>query len=345
MFLTRKSCLKLLCFFFPSLPVSALAISLDDFIVLPNGAEAQYCTNDGTGGFSCANLGITYSASAGGVTGASGDFDSDKVIDFVAILDEADAEFCKGDASGMNFDCVSIGIAFDGSTGGIAATSGDFDNDGNLDLFVAPDFVSPVQFCAGDGGGGFSCASIGETFNSNVGGIAATAGDFDKDGSLDVVVVGDNLQIQLCLGDGSGGFSCDGIGVTFADGLFGQAAATADFDEDGNLDFIAVFNDLESNLCLGDGEGAFSCSGIGESFSGGDALGADVADFDDDGHADFVVVWDSAIPQLCLGDGDGAFSCSPFGAAFPSTGRGMVVMADDYREVFFYSGYEGSSSE
>jgi len=66
-----------------------------------------------------------------------------------------------------------------------AAASGDFDEDGHLDLALV-NFNDPsVSIFIGDGTGGFA---VGKHYAVHVGGAAAAVADVDGDGHLDIVV-------------------------------------------------------------------------------------------------------------------------------------------------------------
>jgi hypothetical protein len=160
-------------------------------------------------------------------------------------------------------------------------------------------------------------------------------GDFDNDGDLDYI-----------MGDGASGgdiFFFEKIGsnnqfaspIAVAGGSAGNLPmdmAVADFDEDGNLDFVmSYYLSYDCGLYLG------NCGGAEENdcdlrFTGPDpddltvdhelientapylSAGADAADFNNDGHADFVIApfpsrQSSGEPfYVNLGDGHGNFT-------------------------------------
>jgi hypothetical protein len=89
--------------------------------------------------------------------------------------------------------------------------------------------------------------------------------------------------------------------------------AVADFNEDGNLDFILTqYNTIDCVLFTGDGEFGFTRSLIPDS-APEYSIGADAADFNNDGHVDFVAAPymsydDSEYFYVNLGKGDGTFT-------------------------------------
>ncbi|WP_181418485.1 FG-GAP-like repeat-containing protein, partial [Phyllobacterium leguminum] len=119
---------------------------------------------------------------------------------------------------------------------------GDFDNDGNLDVAVVHD--KNLQVYLGNGQNGFSPASGGTTAPGNAPGTyyRSAAGDFNKDGNLDLVVPDGqrNGNVWVLLGDGQGNFQPNPANFPVqSKDRYAASTAVADFDGDGNLDFAA----------------------------------------------------------------------------------------------------------
>jgi hypothetical protein len=168
----------------------------------------------------------------------------------------------------------------------------DFDNDGDLDLFVALR-DAPNMLFRNDGG---RFVSVGESM-----GIAdprRTVGavwfDIDGDGDLDVFVANQN-------GDLNGLFRNDGtkfvdVGGTLGMDAAGRAATSgsngpsvADYDGDGDLDlFVASYG--PNLLYRNEGNGRFTEVAASAGVAGGDlATPSRWGDFDNDGWADLYV--------------------------------------------------------
>ena len=135
-------------------------------------------------------------------------------------------------------------------------------------------------------------------------------GDFDNDGVLDFIMgMGySNRPREVYLYPG-----LDSTPIMIGEwtqGRYPMDMAVADFDEDGNLDFVLTqYQTHNSELYLGDGDLNFARSILND-VSTYNCVGADSADFDNDGHADFVSVpWygENEI-YINLGDGTGAFA-------------------------------------
>ena len=157
-------------------------------------------------------------------------------------------------------------------------------------------------------------------------------GDFNNDGELDYV---------MALGNGSGEifvFPKLGPGPQFGPAIFvgrlqegGNPTdiAVADFNGDGNLDF--VLNYLISPNCglyLGDGEFGFEYRLVANASPHFYSIGLDAADFNNDGRADFVTGPNFKEPfHVMLGNGDGTFEPVPLhGTA--SNGFAGIAAAD-----------------
>jgi hypothetical protein len=244
--------------------------------------------------------------------GVDEDGDADIVI---AALSEPN-RVCLG-AETVVFDCTNVSSDM-GRTWDVAL--GDVDNDGDLDAVFANDLVSNRnQVCLGDGVGGFACHDIGDAHQS----VGVALGDVDQDGNVDAVFANyGTADSEVCLGNGNGAFFCDPIGVEPA----GQDVALGDVDGNGTLDAVFANSNIvtgftDNRLCRGDGNGVFTCSGIGEGTY--NSFGLDLADIDNDGDLDAVFAAFDDPSRVCLGTGTGAFFCADL--APPRQTRGIAI--------------------
>jgi hypothetical protein len=226
-----------------------------------------------------------------------------------------------------------------GDTGfGLGATAGDYDNDGDLDVYVSN--FGPNVLYRNNGNGTFTDITK-ETDVDN--GFQVGAGvnflDMDKDGDLDLFVssyidfsyerhvpntiggfpsyvgprVYPNMPNALYRNNGNGTFTDVSEASGVAEHLgSGMGTICCDYDNDGDTD-IFVANDMAGDfLFANDGTGKFEevglMAGIAYDINGDEmgSMGVDSGDYDNDGSLDFYVTSyqeQSAILFRNLGDG------------------------------------------
>ena len=162
-----------------------------------------------------------------------------------------------------------------------AVITADINGDAYPDVLAAADtaFVTLL----GNGDGTFSSTPPLDYVYTE----ALTAGDFNRDGKIDVAVNADGLGGYLSVFNGKG----DGTyaGRKQYDGPGGNELLTADLDEDGRLDLLGVDSDYPGlHAIRGYGDGTF---GLGRSYEMGTAP-AEVraGDLNNDGRPDLVIV-------------------------------------------------------
>lgn len=207
-----------------------------------------------------------------------------------------------------------------GDTGfGLGVAAGDYDNDGDLDIYV--NNYGPNVLYRNNGDGTFTdvTAKAGLA-NGNKVGAAAHFLDMDKDGDLDLFVANyidftyQNHLVRTSKGipkyagpmdfppmpndlfrnNGDGTFT----NVSIASGIakhkgWGMGGICADYDNDGDTD-IHIVNDVYANfLFKNDGTGKFEevalITGLAYDIHGDDqgSMGVDCADYDNNGWLDF----------------------------------------------------------
>ena len=236
---------------------------------------------------------------------------------------------------------------------GIGVATGDYDNDGWVDLYVTR--FGPNQMFRNLGDGTFMDVSAVSGTDDASWGAPATFLDYDRDGFLDLFV-GNYLAYTLethtqcyapsgvadyCAPEsglpqtnvlyrnqGNGTF----VDVTAIAGLardFGPALgnATADFNNDGWIDLFVANDQMENQLWINQQDGTFhnmallSGAALG---AGGNAkadMGVDAGDFDNDGDEDlFITELTGQGSTLYVNDGMGLFEdlSAPRGIRGPS---------------------------
>lgn len=211
------------------------------------------------------------------------------------------------------------GLKGNGYSMGVAA--GDYDNDGNVDLYVTG--YGSNHLYRNTGGGAFTDVSVTAGVAGNGWSTSAAWLDYDRDGRLDLFVVryldwdfekgailcGDSRGTRAyCHPDNfkgvanllfhqkpNGTFEEVGSRAGIADPSGkGLGVAVADFDNDGFPDVFVANDSVRQSLYHNMGNGTFEDVAVGagagydedgKTYAG---MGVDAADFDNDGYVDLV---------------------------------------------------------
>ncbi len=189
---------------------------------------------------------------------------------------------------------------------------GDLNGDGKGDLFVRNRTTHGAMVLPGNGAGGFrtpigkSAAYAGYTW-------LTAAGDFDKDGTADLVARDSRKRLVLLPGTGRGTFGKPRvIAPTWT---YHRPYGVGDFDKDGRADLVAASDDGKLRFFPGQRTSLGSPEVLPVSMRGVDAiLGG--GDYDADGLPD-LVLRHSATRTIEVLPGDGAGSVSHALGPFP----------------------------
>jgi hypothetical protein len=132
---------------------------------------------------------------------------------------------------------------------------GDFNHDGHLDLVTANQGDGTLSVLLGNGDGTFQSPNSG-SFTVGNDPVAVAVGDFNNDGSLDLVAANhDDNTVSVLLGNGDGTFQ---NAVTFNVGKNPDSVAVGSFTPGGPLDIvIANAGENTVSVLLGNGDGTF----------------------------------------------------------------------------------------
>ena len=178
---------------------------------------------------------------------------------------------------------------------------GDFNGDGLLDLVV-----SPTQIRL-NGSGGLA-RSI--QLPGGVGITSAAPADFDGDGNLDVLLLGETRHLLRNNGGNPPAFSEVPLPIASPGG---SRAFWADLDGDGDLDILTASVGAQSYWMRNDGPHGFVSASLGLPLNISGTVLA-VGDFDSDGDPDLLVAATATVPallQLYENDGTGHFQAAP----------------------------------
>jgi len=250
-----------------------------------------------------------------------------------------------------------------GSKTSLGVAIGDYNGDGNDDIFVVNQGVNSLLRNNSDGT--FTDVTVGSGLDdSSKRSFAASFGDIDNDGDLDIYVGHWDFQTQpdlhcpdndLYLNNGDGTFT----NVSVESGTNSPGCAFSvpltDFDQDGDLD-IFLPNDnvgwgsqtptLDNEMLRNDGPNANGVPvftsvgdliGVGQSLTG---MGAAIGDIDNDGDIDF---YRTQIGSGILSINDGTNNNTSQGDSDGGTGWGAAFFdANNDGFIDLYRGNSGS---
>ena len=247
------------------------------------------------------------------------------------------------------FEDVTRGSGFDREIYGMGLAIGDYDNDGDPDVYLTA--LGPNLLLRNEGGARFVDVSAAAGVRDPGFGSSATWLDYDRDGDLDLFLL-NYVQWSIesdiyCTLDGKTKSYCTPESYQGASPVFyrnegrgkfvdatqeaglgnprgkGLGVAVLDFDDDGSPD-LAVANDTQPNsLYRNDGKGGFTDVGVmagiafGENGAARGAMGIDAADYDGSG-----------VPSLVIGN----FS-NEMVSLYHNEGRGFFIDVAPVSEV------------
>ncbi|MEM1177819.1 MAG: CRTAC1 family protein [Acidobacteriota bacterium] len=279
-----------------------------DVYVLHRGANSLL-RNDGNWVF----LDVTATAGVGdpgqGETAAWGDYDEDGDLDLYVVnwyfeYDENSPlnrdGFYRNDGDGTFTDVSSW---FDTPTlerPGFAASFVDYDNDGDLDLYVVNDKTqgNPLWRNNGAGCGGwcFEDVSVATGADRPAWAMGIAIGDYDNDGDLDFYYssIAEAVLLENQWSQGNHAFIERSIAAGVSPNATSWGTVFFDYDNDGLLDlYLATFNEdpgRTNRLYRNLGDGTFAdvsdASGCDDNRM---SMGVAAGDYDGDGWVDLAV--------------------------------------------------------
>jgi hypothetical protein len=222
------------------------------------------------------------------------DFDLDGDIDlFITRTNGQTNSLFRNDGTSGFTDVTASPLLNPGDNRG--AVWGDYDNDGDPDLYVCAS--SSNKLFRNDGGGFFVNVTSGPLSDPHGGGSAAAWGDYDNDGDLDLYLV-NRGQANLLLRNDGGGVFTDVTAAPININAQGRSVAWADYDNDGLLDLYVGNFQSRNKLFRNLGGGAFSDATTDQIGLVGDTYAVGWADHDRDGDLDLFVATRAGSPKL-----------------------------------------------
>ncbi len=225
---------------------------------------------------------------------------------------------------------------------------GDYDLDGDLDLFIAGYYGGSTLF-QNNADSTFTdvTAAAIDADLSGVRGFSVAFVDINNDRSPEILLAADFFTSKLLLNNADGTFS----DITAASGTGidsnGMGHTWGDYNHDGMTDWYVTsrLNDTGmagsgNMLYINQGAGTFAETSVAAAVNDGEwGWGADSRDFDHDGHTDILATngWDGPYfttdpTHLFLNNNDGTFTdaAPACGLAHTGQGRGVATLdADD----------------
>ena len=247
------------------------------------------------------------------------DFNNDGNLDALVAASSAGGQpgflyLAIGQGNGTLAALAQVGTAvFD-----TAAVTGDFNDDGNLDVAVSDFAANQVHLFLGNGDGTLDSPL---DLSTSAGPYGMTVGDFNRDG-IDDLAIGNRSANTVEIRFG-GPALLIAPPTSLAVGDDPASLLAGDFDNDGDLDLL-VGNQSSGNLSrlVNNGQGGFTA--LAPADGPGNVVG--VADLNGDGNLDLIRgINQDAKAVISLGDG--AFG---FAAAANSSNSGVFAYPADF---------------
>lgn len=272
---------------------------LDAYIVTWYGVPNFYYSNNGNATFQHLPDAVTGDNGTYSETAAFGDYDNDGLVDLYFTNSDGNFRNYLHRNLGNNSYEVMSATWLNEAKPSRSANWADYDNDGDLDLFVVNEGANNTNsLFENKGGGNFQKITTAPIATDMRSGMTASWGDVNNDGWLDLFLGSTTYftpkNNHLYLNDGNGGWTNAPSGPLNTDGGCSYGSAFEDYDNDGDLDlFVAngyCGGQITNFLYLNDGMGNFtrdlsSIANLQTPCSFGTAWG----DLNADGFPDLVV--------------------------------------------------------
>jgi len=333
-------------------------------------------------------IGEKYMPESMGSGAAFFDYDGDGFLDLY-IVNGAPLPGCQIEERPVNvlyrnegdgtFADVTLETGVGDAGYGMGTAVGDYDDDGDRDLYVTN--VGPNVLYRNEGDGTFTDVTLAAGVGDDGWGTNAAFVDYDNDGDLDLYAanylvfnVEDHIECWqgkirvycaptaykgqsgvLYRNEGDGSFA----NVTKEAGLFSTdgrqlGAVFGDFDDDGDQDLFIANDKTPNFLFQNNGDGTFVETGltVGVAYSEDgepeSVMGVDLGDYDNDGRLDIIVAtYQWLANTLYHNDGDGFFTDVTFLAqvgaeSLPYLGMTAAFLDydnDGYLDIFVANGH------
>jgi hypothetical protein len=308
--------------------------------------------NNGNGNFTQVTEGpvVTDLSTSSGCS--FGDFDNDGFLDlFVQNWDGINSHLYINNGDGT-FAKVTEGDIVNDRGWSFDSNVVDYDNDGNLDVFLCngafTTFTEENCLYQGHGDGTFTKITEGDIVTDSEHSLGSSWCDYDNDGDQDLFVANSRpfnyiaLNNFLYLNNGDGSFTKITDGVIVNDSSISIGGSWADCDNDGDFDlFVANWNGEDNSLYRNNGDATFTRITQGDIVNdGGSSVHGAWGDYDNDGDQDIYVTNDwNENNFLYDNNGDGTFTRVLTGDIVGDGGRSNGATWIDYNNDGFLDMY------
>jgi len=317
------------------------------FLLGTSGAQAQVTFTDVT-----ESAGITAQGFLS-VT-AWGDYNNDGFQDLFLGSFWGDTTVLYRNNGNGTFTDVSIGAGL-AVINGYVPVWADYDNDGNLDLFLGIDACTTKALYRNNGNGTFtdigdSVGFIDHTPPARSEGLGIF--DYDADGDLDIFIANNNQwtgEPNILLRNDNGIY----VDVTAEAGIYimndmSRNVACADYDNDGDIDlYISNYAMKRDWLYRNNGDGTFTEVSQSAGINTLDhTIGASWGDYNNDGNLDLAYAAQHVPVRLYRNNGNGTFTECAAAAGLPTYSlEGQNVAWADYDNDGYLDLYIGLENE
>ena len=280
---------------------------------------------------------------------AAGDVLGDADVDLVAANDNGNVDVFAGNGDG-SFATSPLVVSTGLTAGPMLLDVVDVNGDHKPDIVAVEGNSAAILLSNGNG----TFLPVQSLALSGAGSVdSITSADFNHDGATDLAFamgVGNAIQIDVLLNNGSGQFHAAPAGAVSAGAYYQNSLTTADLNGDGLPDLI-LFEATPSGgkllALLGNADGTFAAPTTAANFS--DSTAGAFADFNGDGRPDLALAYandslavqlnNSDVPSILLTDGVlTATGTSAADTASISNSAGQITVTIDSDTQIFAAG-------